>query len=279
MANIVADPTATCHGILHSVTEKEFAVLKEVESNYETVQVPVTPYKPSSSSSAGTRLCQTTHDPAPAAPAPAADDTCSNTTPSVATAASPALTPSIQAPAVLAADPKSTQQPAAVPGTPITATAFIVQPAAIAAMLQEHPEWANALPSDRYIRIIVAGLKHYGADTAWIDWISAQPCRHGRQPHEYLKFPAAHDTSQQNSSGQQQLADGQQGQQGVRTQADLPVFTMQQLSQHEGQLVDNKTILAVGPKVVEMDISCKPTTPFANIIQKHFAGKQVGDGV
>lgn len=174
------------------------------------------------------------------------------------------------------------QQPAAVPGTPITATAFIVQPSAIAAMLQEHPEWANALPSDRYVRIIVAGLKHFGADQAWIDWISAQPCKHGRQPHEYLKFPAAQGTPQQDSPGQQQLADGQQGQQGqqgVRTQADLPVFTMQQLAQHEGQLVDNKAIFAVGPKVVEMDISCKPTTPFANIIQKHFSGKQVGDRV
>jgi hypothetical protein len=40
MANIVADPSSICHGILHLVTEKEFAVLKEIESNYETVQVP-----------------------------------------------------------------------------------------------------------------------------------------------------------------------------------------------------------------------------------------------
>jgi hypothetical protein len=146
-------------------------------------------------------------------------------------------------------------------------------------MLQEHPEWANSQPSDRYLRIIAAGLQHYGADKAWIDWISAQPCKHGRQPHEYLKVPAAQDTPQQNSSGQQQIADGQQGQQGVCVQTGLPVFTMQQLSQHEGQLVDNKAVFAVGPKVVELDISCKPTTPFANIIQKHFAGKQVGDAV
>ena len=59
------------------------------------------------------------------------------------------------------------------------------------------------------------------------------------------------------------------------TAGQLPVYTMQQLQKHEGKLQDNKTVFAVGPKVVELDVSAKPDGPFVSIIQKHFAGKQI----
>jgi hypothetical protein len=136
-------------------------------------------------------------------------------------------------------------------------------------MTQEHPEWGTSLPSDRYIRIITAGLRHFGADPAWIQHIAAQPCKHGRQPHAYLKLPVL-DILAGNGPSTSSSSSGK-----VSTAGQLPVYTMQQLQQHEGKLQDNKTVFAVGPKVVELDVSAKPDGPFVHIIQKHFAGKQI----
>lgn len=109
MANILEAPGSKIHGVLHRVTQAEFEVLTEIESNYETVSIPVTPYTPHSSA---------TH----------ADSSTTNS------------------------NSNST----------VTATAFIVRPPATEAMLQHHPEWANSLPSDRYIRIITAGADFEG---------------------------------------------------------------------------------------------------------------------
>jgi cation transport regulator ChaC len=232
MANIVADADSSCQGVVHRVTEQEFEVLKEIESNYETTQLPVIPYQPYSSSRKQDAADGSCTDNAPAAPADS-------------DAAAPF-----------------------VPGRPVTAIAFIVQPAGIAAMMQQHPEWGSSLPSDRYIRIITAGLRHYGADPAWVAAVAAEPCKHARQPHEYLKVPVPAQQQQQ-----QQAAEGeQQGEPG--STAQLPQFSMQQLLQSEGQIQDNRVVFALGPKVIELDVSSKPDGPLLNIIQKHYAGKQ-----
>jgi len=277
MANIVADPDSSCHGVLHRVTQKEFIVLQEIESNYSTVQVPVTPYKPHSSSSSSSNGHHT-HPPvtatAEAATAPGAGQPAAcrdshtacidgNASGKPAAAASDAPPPNTQGnSSPTTQDPSPTGPsdcPVVIEGHPITATAFIVQPSAIAVMMEEHPEWTNSLPSDRYIRIISAGLKHYGSDPAWVEWLAAQPCKHGREPGQYFKLP---------------LPDSQQHQDGS-AQADLPTFTMQQLQEHLGVMPDNKAVFALGPKVVEVDVPSKPKAAFVSIIEKHFAGRQV----
>lgn len=252
MANIIVDPDSICHGVLHRVTQPEFAVLQEIESNYATVQVPVVPYKPFSVDS--NNISAADHVAAAKPPSAVA-----------ATGTGPAC-----APAGPEADDSTDTDSGAkvVLGSPVTATAFIVHPAGLAAMAQQHPEWGNSLPSDRYIRIITEGLRHYGADPAWFDKIAAEPCKHGRQPHEYLKLPApdagcqAGDSSS-NGSGS---SDGS---------AQLRQFTMQQLAQYEGKLQDGKAIFAVGGKVAELDVSSKPDGPMVAILQKHYAGRQV----
>jgi hypothetical protein len=254
MANIVADPNSTCHGVLHRVTHKEFAVLKEIESNYETAQLLVMPYKPhvySSNSNKGSTGAGQSSAAGWAAPTNGLS-----------------AAPSTSAAADAGAD-GSSDSAKGVLGTPVMATAFIAPPAGIAAMVQEHPEWGNSLPSDRYIRIITAGLRHFGADPTWVAWVAAQDCKHGREPHQYLKLPVP-------VSGQQQ---GQEGRSTSSSSsgagpAQLRSFTMQQLAQDAGKLQDNKAYFAVGPKVVELDVSSKPEGPMVAIIQKHFAGKQ-----
>jgi hypothetical protein len=137
---------------------------------------------------------------------------------------------------------------------------------------QEHPEWSTSLPSDRYIRIITAGLRHYGADPAWVQYIAGQPCKHGRQPHEFLKIPVP-DLAAGKLAGKGPSTSSSSGK--VSTAGQLQEYTMQHLQQYEGKLQDSKTVFAVGPKVVELDVSAKPDGPFVSIIQKHFAGKQI----
>lgn len=206
MANIVPDTSSSCHGVVHTVTEAEFAILKEIESSYETLEASVIPYAP---------------------------------------AASAGISDPHQHHASTAAGSSAAT---------MTATAFIVHQSALTAMAQEHPEWANSLPSDRYIRIITAGLRHFGADAAWVDWIAAQPCKHGRQLHEYLK--AAPAPAQDNQHG-------------------LPSFTLQELSAHASKLRgDHKVVFAIGPKVIEVDFSSKPTAALVTILENHFLGRQ-----
>jgi hypothetical protein len=143
-------------------------------------------------------------------------------------------------------------------------------------MVQEHPEWGSSLPSDRYIRIITAGLRHFGADPAWIDWVAAQDCKHGREPHQYFKLPVPESAQLQQQQQQQGQGDpGTSRSSNGAGPAQLKSFTMQQLAQHEGKLQDHKAYFAVGPKVVELDVSAKPEGPMVAILQKHFAGKQV----
>lgn len=265
-ANIIADPDSICHGVLHRVTQPEFAILQQIESNYATVQVPVIPYQPISLDSNSDSIKSTS----------TADRMAAIKPPLAAAAAVGHSSGTACAPGGPEEDDSGHCDSGSdvVLGSPTIATAFIVHPEGLAAMAQGHPEWGNSLPSDRYIRIITAGLRHHGADPAWVQKIVAEPCKHGRQPHEYLKLPAPGAEGQQD-----ELADGliypcgSSGSGGSNGSAQLQTFTMQQLAQYEGTLQDGKAVFAVGPKVAELDVSVKPDGPMVAIVQKHFAGK------
>jgi hypothetical protein len=117
MANIVPDASGRVHGILHRVTLAEFKVLQGIEMHYATIELQCDAYGPH----------------AGAASSALAASGCSGD--GLATAAG--------APSTSAAS--------------VTATAFIVHADKLAEMTAAHPERQNALPSERYIRIISAG--------------------------------------------------------------------------------------------------------------------------
>lgn len=120
-------------------------------------------------------------------------------------------------------------------GLAILARAFIMPPAPVGARQGSargrgltHLE----LPSERYVRIISEGLRHYGIDPAWVRRIEAQPFSPARQRVDWLTAP---------------VADG-----------PLPTYTAAELAQHKGKL---PAVCALGCKVLMADIP--PGHPFA----------------
>jgi hypothetical protein len=232
MANLVPDASATCHGVLHHVTADMFKVLCKIEATYDIITVTATPYTPYSSSSSGHVESSSSSG-------------CVN--------ASAEARSATEAPAAAAA-------PASAPGThgsPVTATAFIVQPEHLAKLEQEHPEYHSSLPSERYIRIITAGLQHHGADPAWTQHVAEQPCMPSKPPQQYLKFPVL------------ELQDGEV----------LPEFTVEQLAQYQGKITDNKVVTACGRNVVQIDISAQPNAPHVVYLKDFMAGHELSFGV
>jgi hypothetical protein len=145
----------------------------------------------------------------------------------------------------------------AAPAETVTAAAFIVQREALDAMKAQHPEWlADPLPSDRYLRIISAGLTHYGADPAWVAALAALPCKPSRPPHEYYKAAVA-------------VAEGGPGPQ-------LPTFSAAQLAaagQAFREGASTKAVFGLGPKVLQVDVPGKQDAPIAQtFMRQHFAG-------
>jgi hypothetical protein len=156
--------------------------------------------------------------------------------------------------------PAAAAAPAAAPGThgsPLTATAFIVQPEHLAKLEQEHPEYRRSLPSERYIRIITAGLQHHGVDPTWTQHVAQQPCVPSKTPQQYLKFPDP------------QLQNGEL----------LQEFTAEQLAQYAGKITDNKVVTACGHKVVEIDVSPQPNAPHVVYLKEFMAGHELSFGV
>ncbi|KAF6265187.1 hypothetical protein COO60DRAFT_1119691 [Scenedesmus sp. NREL 46B-D3] len=236
MANLVPDVTAACHGVLHHVTADMFKVLCKIEATYDIVTVTATPYTPYSSSSSGNGFVGSS------------SDNCVD----AAIAGAPTE--------VAAAETAPSSSAAAVPGThgsPVTATAFIVQPEHLAKLEQEHGQYHTSLPGERYIRIITAGLKHHGVDPAWTQHIAQQPCVPTKAPQQYEKFPEP----------QAQDID------------PLPEFTAEQLAQHQGKVTDNKLVTACGHKVVEIDVSAQPNAPHVVYLKEFMAGHELSFGV
>ncbi|KIZ05876.1 hypothetical protein MNEG_2083 [Monoraphidium neglectum] len=100
---------------------------------------------------------------------------------------------------------------------PVQARAFIVPLETIAAHkrhLEERGQSTLELPSERYIRIITEGLRHFGAAPSWIARIEAQPFNPARPRAQWLTAPEA-----PRSNGEA-----------------LPLFTLAQLAEHKGRL-------------------------------------------
>jgi hypothetical protein len=132
-----------------------------------------------------------------------------------------------------------------------------VQPEHLAKLKQEHPEYHSSLPSERYIRIITAGLKHQGVDPAWTQHVAQQPCVPSKTPQQYLKLPVP------------QLHNGDV----------LPEFTVEQLAQYQGKITDNKVITACGHNVVEIDVSAQPNAPHVVYLKEFMAGHDLTFGM
>lgn len=227
MANLVPDETAVTHGVLHHVTAEMFRVLCKIEATYDIIHVLATPYTPyqrtlittsgnctsttTNSGSSSTNSC-CTHAAGSSVLADGSNHSSSNGEVSVLTRRSASSTHSAAGPA--AALPGT-------PGTPVTATAFIVQPEHLQKMRELQANWHDSLPSERYIKIITAGLKHYGADPAWVVAVAAEPYEASKTPDKYLKFPEPEDAS------------------------TLPTWTVQQLAEYKGKVTDNKVCVGV----------------------------------
>ena len=125
---------------------------------------------------------------------------------------------------------------------PITAKAFIIS-------LDKLPPASPSptLPTERYMTIILQGLRHFGASEDWIAKLEGQPFTPSRCPSKYLKVPPASNAEQ------------------------LPTMTMEQLQQHKGSL---PAVYAIGYKVVRVDTSASPEHPFADVLRKLVSGTQ-----
>eukprot|EP00882_Tetradesmus_deserticola_P007245 GHRQ01007633.1.p1 GENE.GHRQ01007633.1~~GHRQ01007633.1.p1 ORF type:complete len:300 (+),score=121.01 GHRQ01007633.1:132-1031(+) len=238
MANLVPDATATCHGVLHHVTSDMFKVLCKIEASYDIVTVTATPYAPYNSSSSSNCHVKSS------------SCNCADTSSAAAPTGDKAGAERVPPPAEAAATPGTH-------GRPVTASAFIVQPEHLAKLEQEHPEYHSSLPSDRYIRIIIAGLAHHGVDPAWTQQVAQQPCVPSKTPQQYQKIPEP----QLNGS---EL---------------LPEFTAEQLAQYQGKITDGKVVTACGHKVVEIDVSARPDAPPVVYLKEFMAGHELSYGV
>eukprot|EP00775_Hariotina_reticulata_P008447 gene8447-8631_t len=130
----------------------------------------------------------------------------------------------------------------------IAAKAFIVPQERLLALQQEHPEWHNSLPTERYITIITKGLRHFGADPSWIQGVAATPFTPNKKPEQYERIPLPADP------------------------ASLRTFTSQELAAFRDKIVDGKAISALGSKVMEVDLSGRENGPYANIVKTHMTG-------
>jgi AIG2-like family len=96
----------------------------------------------------------------------------------------------------------------------------------------EHVTLTAALPTERYLKIMLQGLQHHGAHPDWIARIREQPCRLARRPEHYLKITP-------------------------RNGAELPRISREELAQHTDRLPG---VFALGKKVVEVDVSANPSS-------------------
>ncbi|KAI8476222.1 MAG: hypothetical protein J3K34DRAFT_401606 [Monoraphidium minutum] len=154
-------------------------------------------------------------------------------------------------------------RPYAPAAAPIAARAFIVPPADIARHKQQLPLGAASdleLPSQRYVRIIVEGLTHYGADPAWIARLRAQPFHPARQRADWLTVPRAPGAS---------AGGGCKGGGGSSPEGGLKSFTLADLREFEGQL---PAVYSIGRKVVRASLG--DDNPFAPIYRDMLSGRQ-----
>eukprot|EP00879_Flechtneria_rotunda_P023730 GHRR01025122.1.p1 GENE.GHRR01025122.1~~GHRR01025122.1.p1 ORF type:complete len:162 (-),score=34.07 GHRR01025122.1:176-661(-) len=98
--------------------------------------------------------------------------------------------------------------------SPVAAVAFTVHPEHLAKLQQENPgnrALYESLPSERYIRIITEGLRHFGVDPAWVEWVEAQPFAPTKLAADYFKVPTPADS------------------------ASLRLYTLEQLAKYKGE--------------------------------------------
>lgn len=169
MANIVAQPGAACHGVLHAITPAMWAALCQIEASYDSAELQVQPYQPFGAGSSG--------------------DAAAGDGGSSGSSGADALR-------------------AVVPSGPAElARAFIVTPEAQAKIQEEHPSWHVEPPSERYVRIITEGLAHYGALPAWVQTVAATPFKPSRRPEQYLRLPAPEDSTSLRTWTRQELGE------------------------------------------------------------------------
>ena len=103
------------------------------------------------------------------------------------------------------------------------------------------------LPTERYMTIILQGLRHFGASEDWVAKLASQPFDPSRSPSQYLKVHPASNPEQ------------------------LPTMTMEQLQQHTGKL---PVTYAIGHKVVQLDVTAAPEHPMVEVLRKLVSGTQ-----
>eukprot|EP00878_Enallax_costatus_P016406 GHUV01017209.1.p1 GENE.GHUV01017209.1~~GHUV01017209.1.p1 ORF type:complete len:274 (+),score=73.30 GHUV01017209.1:394-1215(+) len=217
MANLVVSKGATVHGILHKVTHEHFKILHGIESGYDVTEVEATPYQPQSDDSS--REPANGHSPT---------STIGND------------------------HSNSRHGPPGSPLSPVTANAFIIHKERLEQLKKLHPDWEqNLLPTERYITIITQGLRHFGADPAWIQHILSQPFKPDKQPSQYLTAPVA------------------------GTANELLTWTQQQLSEHIGRVESHKAIIGCGCKVLEVDFSSNAAVPYVDTLRDKMSGRDI----
>lgn len=141
------------------------------------------------------------------------------------------------------------------PPPPLTASTFIVPPSKIALLAASRPAAApsGALPSDRYVRIITSGLQQHGVDPTWSAGVARRPTTPSRTPDSYLKYPVPPCGG-----------------------TALPKITAAQLSErHAGRVDAGRVITACGKRVLEIDTSAHPTSPFVQILKDLMSGRDL----
>lgn len=130
MANLVASKSSSCHGILHQVTQEHFKVLCGIESGYDVMAVPATPYQPYNSAATPTANGNSSSNHSVAV-----NGNCNGKLNSSSNGTAPGS-----------------------PMSPVTAHAFIIHPEKLDELSKLHPEWKdNQIPTERYITIITQG--------------------------------------------------------------------------------------------------------------------------
>lgn len=99
------------------------------------------------------------------------------------------------------------------------------------------------------LSLLSSGLQHFGADPDWIRRMSSHPFKPTKTRDQYLTAEPASDLGQ------------------------LPTWTQEQLATYEGKVVDNKVIMACGPKVLEVDFSSDDALPFVPTLRDRMSGR------
>jgi hypothetical protein len=218
MGNLVADESGSCHGILHHVTLDQFKVLCGIESGYDVMAVPATPYQPY----------------------------CSNSSSDVANGNHSSTNGNKDSSSVAPGTPLS----------PVMAQAFIIHPEKLSQLKKVHPDWeTKLLPTERYITIITQGLRHFGADPAWVQHIASQDFKPDKTPGQHMTAPTAGDPN------------------------ELPTWTQQQLAEHQGKLDGHRAIMSCGPKILEVDFSSHEQNHFVATMKQHMCGRDISFGL